>query len=727
MTIRSTLAAIPRSYVIWAAVALIGYTLCQRSILLSDEGYILYQASEIANGKILYRDLDSFVAPGVWLLLAGVFRAFGTSVFVSRMASLACYFATALVLYRIVRLTSTRRYADLAVIAYASLSIWAFPAWHFAFYSAWSVLGALCALERLVSWQRDSRPAQLVTAGFFVGVSALFKQNYGALAGTAIAIAVALEIFSKAGFTLSLVRGVAARGLVLLAGTLIAIVPVTVYFWLNGALSDLVHSLVVRPFSEFAAQHTLPFPPLSAVVRSDFFVGRARLSYEAVPVSMTAYPHITPPTVQRLVQIMHIALYWAPVALFAVAALLLARKARASKFDGGLAASLSMAGCLFLGVFPRADFNHLINVYQPIIVLTALVAHSIESSLKSGVKFFRALALGACIPFAAVGLFWYALVMRSMRAPLAMPRGGVMVDILDASLINDEVALIRELSAPGEPVLAMPGLAMLNFLAERPMPGAYANFFAVHIAHDGGQGVVQAVEKESVRWAIVENFDYFADDLKMREFAPVLMTYLHRNFRQKFGIANDRHWILERRETPLPPYSRTSVLSSCDTIQMDFAPRVVRSRLLYDGLYHRFRGPGVTDPRVLETRCEVSVPRDGRLYFSLGYRQPDRASGDAAISAKISVTPLEGRGRRKQIFSETMTVTPVSDWVSPAPREHLLPLDAYGGRRVRLTFRTTFTGEVVPNFLDFEGFAVTWNDVNIETTTTPSGRADNTE
>ena len=113
----------------WAALALgagvagFGYLLCLRGIVLTDEGYLLLQSWDMAQGKVLYRDMDAFVAPGVWFLLSTLFRIFEPSVFVSRMAVLACYLATVAVSARIVERLAGPRFALGALAAFLVVAI----------------------------------------------------------------------------------------------------------------------------------------------------------------------------------------------------------------------------------------------------------------------------------------------------------------------------------------------------------------------------------------------------------------------------------------------------------------------------------------------------------------------------------------------------------------------------------------------------------------------------
>ena len=115
--------------ILGVAVVAFGYALCLRGIVLTDEGYLLLQSWDMAQGKVLYRDMDAFVAPGVWFLLSTLFRIFEPSVFVSRMAVLACFVATVAVSARIVERLAGTRTALGTLVAFLVVAVWGFPAW----------------------------------------------------------------------------------------------------------------------------------------------------------------------------------------------------------------------------------------------------------------------------------------------------------------------------------------------------------------------------------------------------------------------------------------------------------------------------------------------------------------------------------------------------------------------------------------------------------------------
>ncbi len=165
-----------------------GLPLIRRAIILSDEGYLLQQSLDLLQGRVIYRDMDAFITPGMWFLLAGVFAIFEPSVLVSRVVALIAYVALCPVVFRIVEAQTSRVWGVAAVASVLLFSVWAFPAWTFAFYSPFSVLFALMALERLLTWQRQGVLRDLWLTGVLLGLSICFKQNYGifALVGAAL-------------------------------------------------------------------------------------------------------------------------------------------------------------------------------------------------------------------------------------------------------------------------------------------------------------------------------------------------------------------------------------------------------------------------------------------------------------------------------------------------------------------------------------------------------------
>jgi hypothetical protein len=709
----------------WAAVVLgvallgFGYTLCRRGIVLSDEGYLLLQSWDMTQGKILYRDMDSFVAPGVWFLLSALFRVFGPSVFVSRMAALACYVATVLVSASIVLRLSGPRAALGAVAGFLVVSVWGFPAWTWSFYSIYAVLFALAALERLLAWRESRAGRDLVWVGLFLGLAVTFKQNYGAQALVgALLGAAAIRLEAERSFRALLRAAPAAAGQVALGMAAVAL-PLLAYFAFYGALPDLFEALVVHPFTSFLGQHNIPYLPASEFLQRDLMGGFGRLTYGAYGLSHGDMRWEWPPLAVRGVELLHVLLYWIPPAVFATGTGLALLSLRRGGLDGGLAAVLAVCGLLFLGVFPRADLNHLMNVYQPVIVVTAVV---LERLARRGAAVPRALrsaglGLGGALfaVYAGIAVYWFVDLRTLLSTELEQPRGHVLLSRESRDMIDFEVEQIRRRSHPGEAVLTLPALSMLNFLAERPVPSRYYNHYAVHIGDDAGEGVVQGLEASGTRLVLADYYGFFSQTVGLREYAPRLTDYLRRYFQPVLSVAIDDHMLLMRRKQPLPERRLLNVLDDCDVGFHDWRSRGIQRHLLFDMLYHPLQSGTLVVRRQAETQCRVSLPEDATLAFAVGYRQPTRAARGTELVAEIWVRPaVEASGGYERVFRDVLPVRPLGGWSSPPHAEHRLDLSHWGGQDVWILFRTLYEGDTRMNLLDFKGFAMVWQDPQIE-------------
>ncbi|MEN8183421.1 MAG: hypothetical protein ABFS46_12900, partial [Myxococcota bacterium] len=422
-----------------------GASLCARGINLSDEGYLLSQAVDMLGGKVLYRDMDAFVTPGVWFVLANLFRILDPSVFATRFVALAAWLGMALLTFRIVRHLTPRIWAWGAVGLYAVLSVWAFPAWTIVFYSSFSILFVLAATDLLLCWRRSQRPMLLVLCGIAIGLSVAFKQNYGAfaLAGCAFGVlAIRLETSERSGGLLPLVFG---DGLRLAAGVAAAIAPFLVYFGLHGALDEMFDLLVVHPFSRFAGRQDIAFPALSLLWADSPLKGVEGMTYGSYwlaqaphPFNSAALSWLHGASVLRRV---HVLLFWLPAFGLATGLWLALRPLPERRpIDGGLAALLAIAAFVFLGVFPRADFNHLINVYEPTLVAGTVLVHRLVERLpgRRPGALHLGLAFGAVFLALVTGVAatWFVHGYRNLNKRLTIPRAGLLVSSFQKEVVE---------------------------------------------------------------------------------------------------------------------------------------------------------------------------------------------------------------------------------------------------------------------------------------------------
>ena len=84
------------------------------------------------------------------------------------------------------------------------------------------------------------------------------------------------------------------------------------------------------------------------------------------------------------------------------------------------------------------------------------------------------------------------------------------------------------------------------------MPSRYYNLYAVHIAHDRGAGVVAGAREAGVRLVVADYDDFFSERSKLREYAPLLVDFVRREFTIDFSLGIDEQLFLRRRATALP-------------------------------------------------------------------------------------------------------------------------------------------------------------------------------
>jgi hypothetical protein len=704
------------------ALALIAFAvpLCRRSIVLADEGYILMQSWDLLNGKVLYRDMDAFVTPGIWLVVAGTFKLLGPSVIASRLPVLLALIALYATGYRITTRLAGATYGAVALVGLLVCTVWAFPGWTFAFYSPFSVLFALLALDRLLAWRESDRLRDLLCSGGLVGLSIVFKQNYGAFALVGLAASV-MAVRAEQGVSgREWLRAWMRDGCWLATGVAAAGLPVIVYLGIEGALSAAWQSLVVHPF-EFSGRHDIPYLSLGALGRADFLKdGVEMLTYAAQPIYRV--PPISDWLYQTgIVERMHVLYYWAPPVVLCIGAALCYRPDRERPVDAGLFSLVAVAGGVFLGVFPRADFNHLANVYQPIVLAGVVVTQRLllpgEGARSPLARLLAGFGLFAATAYTVVAAYWYVALLKHLDTPLQTPRAGVLVRPEQAERIDYQVRTIQAETPPGEALLTVPDLSMLNFLSDRPLPSAFYNQYEHHIAHDQGAAIVQGSEQAGVRLAVTRFNDFFSDRVGLRDYAPKLSRYLRSHFDMKYTMGREDFVHLVRRNPAAALPTHTSILPFCDTRS---SYQEVREHLLFPALYHDPGTGAEMAAATIETLCQFAVPREGAaLSVRIDYRAPVTIAPNTTLTGEILVI---GDDRKTLLARKHFAVEPQGMDVrrrafAPALR---VDLSAWSGRQVRLLLRTTRRGRVHMRPLERQGFGTVWEDPKL----VPTARVD---
>jgi hypothetical protein len=381
---------------------------------------------------------------------------------------------------------------------------------------------------------------------------------------------------------------------------------------------------------------------------------------------------------------------------------------------GGLLSVLSVCFFLFLGVFPRADFNHLINVYQPVVIAGAASFGVLFGRRADGSTLVRrsvAVALTAVLSvYLGVTGYWYYALVRTMNMEVGGERGGVLVAPPDASSLNQVLRNLEVFGNSEDALLTVPDISMLNFLSKRPMPSAYYNLYEHHISHDGGAAVAAGAEKNGASVAITRLNNFFSDRIGLREYAPVLTEYIDTNFEQRYTIGRSEYLLYTRRAKPVAPERFESVLEDCDQ-QSEKA--TVEKHLLFHTLYQTI-GVGLNSgEESLTTRCRVKVPSaGGEFVWQLEYSNPAVLRSPTTLMVEVLVESRQGRDR---VFSKTYTVKTRNSRMSrfPAPHEYRVDLSDYAGSSINLIMRSTRSGLVVMSNFSRRSFGTKWQHPRI--------------
>ncbi|MBW2726025.1 MAG: glycosyltransferase family 39 protein [Deltaproteobacteria bacterium] len=697
--------------------------LATRSLTMADEGYLLLQSLDMANGKILYRDMDAFVTPGMWFLLAGLFKLVEPSVIASRVPVVIAYLVLIALCYRIPARFGGAFAGIASVVIMMVSTVWAYPGWTFAFYSPFSMLAAIAALERLLAFHDSALRRDLALVGLLLGLSILFKQNYGtfALAGACLSLIVfRYEVGESA---VASFRGAVSDALWLGAGIALIALPTVAYFGVHGALGDAFQSLVVHPF-EFSGMHDIPYLDIGAFFAPNVLSETLDIMiYGAQPLYRTPMPDGIINTI-RLIERLHVLLYWFPPLIFIMGCTLalgsskesqgLETQSRARPIRGELLGVLLVCFAVFLGVFPRADFNHLMNVYQAV-VIAGVASFAVLFGKRSGASATLRRVVGAAVAiilslYFLVSAYWYYALIESIHVEVVGSRGGVKISRQEASSLHQVLRNLERVSQPGDALLTIPDLAMLNFLSKRPMPSAYYNLYEHHISHDAGAAVAAGAEAKHATVAVTRMNNFFSDRVGFRDYAPVLADYIDTHFEQRYTIGRSEYLLYTRRVDAVESEVFVSVLEGCER---EPGKTEIKEHLLFWSLYQT-TGPGVENREdTVVTRCRVTVPKaGGDFVWQMDYPRPVLVRGPTTLYVEVAI---EAEQKSRRVFSEMFDVKPGDPRISrtPAAREYRVDLSDYAGQSVELILRSTRAGHLAMSANELRGFGTRWQNPRI--------------
>ncbi len=215
-----------------------------------DEGLSVYGATRLLNGDVPYKDFWSLYAPGEFYLLAGIFRLFGTSIAVERIATVIIEALLALFIYLL---------AKKFIPVKPALAVWLLAlSWlrvdmPYSCPMTTALLFCIAACLAITNFISKQKLSWLVVSGILTGITALFRQDIGFY----LAIAASLTIFISMSSRIK--EGIGATVIYYL-GIVIIIGPMILFFLSKSAFSDLISSTIAFPIKVYPRFRYLPFP-----------------------------------------------------------------------------------------------------------------------------------------------------------------------------------------------------------------------------------------------------------------------------------------------------------------------------------------------------------------------------------------------------------------------------------------------------------------------------------
>ena len=416
-----------------------------------DEGIMLQGAQRILRGEVLYRDFFSFFTPGSYYFLALLFKVFGSSFLVARVALILFGGIYSAVTYLLARRACSRGSALFAAgLATATTLPYRFEVLHNWDSTLWACLALYCA----VRWIESAQSKWGFGTGSLTALTMLFEQSKGA--GLALGLGVGLATITLINRERRLWQG--SQVFMLACGFMWPFLLTFAYFGAQHSTGVMLADWF-WPLRHYSLANHVPYgyQNWSESTRHLLFASGS------LTVRLITIIAISPCFLVPLLPLIAVALllYWIVQML---------RKRPPSVASYYVLVCAVIGGLLVSVVVGRADIVHFMYL-QPLFCL--VLAWQIDGRDIPG-RTFRALK-PVFVGYVAVAflLFSAPLLMRALGASHKIEtRRGVIAAPMPDTLID----YIQAHTAPGETILIYPYLPLYYYLTDTYSPSPYEYF-----------------------------------------------------------------------------------------------------------------------------------------------------------------------------------------------------------------------------------------------------------
>lgn len=531
-------------FLIATAAGLICYGLFfRRGLGLSVIGYSIAPAERVMQGEVPYRDFLFNYTPGILWVNALLMKAFGAGLMTIRIGLFAFKLLTLMALFHVAR-RLTCGWAALVPVA-LTLAWLGYGQVFNVYPDQYLILFALAGLVFMLRYNESGKNNWLALCGVAVALVFLFKYNVGVLLFAAGALAIVTRTgMASDAFPVNSrrVTDAAKAGAVYLAGFAIVGGALLAYLTYNHAFGPMLDHFMHHA-AQYSEERSIGLPSPSLVVPvAVLLLPAIGVGFLVVIVAGRGFQfYMTATIVAGSVLLIHwtrgkvfntgvvaLVAYFPPLIFGAAAALAIWQL---KKSEGGAAGwwnrngAITITGlfalALYLEVFPRADFYHLVRILPPVFMFFfALLVRwlpALTEQLRETVPSPRRAAL---LVVSAPLIFLVAAGEKNCWEPefdsrfhfrasqeLAIDRGrGILVEERQAQLAEGLVRLIQDNSSPDDPIFsfAQRGSA-LYFLAARQNPSRLLWWSSVGIKDEDRQAVMAMVDARLPKLIVIQD------------------------------------------------------------------------------------------------------------------------------------------------------------------------------------------------------------------------------
>lgn len=534
--------------------AVIQIPLHNRNPIFNDEGIILGISESVLNGKLLFKEILSYVTPFIFYFLAFLYKIFGVSLLISRYAMAVVFSATAVFVFLISRELMEDWLAFVMAIVFVAHRAWAFPVWNMIGYATFAIFFLAVAIFLLFRFNRKPQLRTAFLVGATLGIATMFKQDYGGFAGIGILIYFVLwpklrEAENGRSHTnLSYARIIP---IYILGGLMIGL-PYFVYLLRIHAFRDFLEITLLIPLTLESTREATRLLPIWPLFQQDDYLRSHWLQY-APAISffkLFSNPHVWQepgfiykftPLWDMLIKLEHYSPY---ICTLGVAGHLISRYRKADRtiqFQN-MTVVIIVSLFVFLTQHQPFDHAHLMQMYLPVFFLLGYLISVFLGRIASRKRLHIATCAGLGLLFVfyiyqtIVGV---SVITSTYSAKLEGPRAGFYLRKSHRNTVNGALQHIQKNTSPGEPIFVLPYHSLFYFLSKRPNPTRYQLLWPVKIFPEMDEEIIEGLENAHVNY-LVKFHTIHPGIGSFEDYAPKIAQYVNENYvvEKEFGKRN---------------------------------------------------------------------------------------------------------------------------------------------------------------------------------------------